>query len=174
MGEDTKDGIERVDELGYNAIDHTVIDFRPVQDGFDINQNPEKFFKYFEFGRRPGHFSQGKVWKNILSIDYDLSSSGGHTIRFEGVKIFPYKFLLKHYPLRSLEHMQRKIFKDRLPRYELGKRERGWHTHYDKYLGKENDLKLWREKDLEEFKGNFYEEFILERIFGINIKKQDI
>lgn len=169
-----KEGIERVDELGFNAVDHSVVDFRPVQDGFNKDKDPEEYFKYFEFGKRPGHFSQVKAWKNIEGIDFDLSSSGGHAVSFEDIKIFPYKFLLKHYPLRSLKHMKKKIYKERLPRFENEKKELGWHTHYDKYLGKENDLKLWEEKDLDEFKGKFYEEFILERIFGINIKKQDI
>lgn len=166
------EGIQRVDQLGYNAIDHTVIDFRPVRDRFNEINNPEEYFKYFEFGRRPGHFAQVKAWKNIAGVDYDLSSTGGHSIIFQGIKIFPYKFLLKHYPLRSLEQMQKKIFKERLPRFKKEKKERGWHTHYDKYMGKEESLKLWKESDLLEFNEDFYEEYLLERLFGINIKRE--
>lgn len=166
------EGIERVDKLGYNAIDHTVIDFRPVKNGFKRTKNPESYFKYFEFGRRPGHFAQVKAWKNIPGVEYDLSSSGGHEVNFEGIHIFPYKFLLKHYPLRSLEHMKRKIFMDRLPRFELEKKVHGWHSHYDQYMGKEEELKLWKKSELIKFEENFCENYLLERLFGINIKKE--
>jgi hypothetical protein len=165
------EGINRIDQLGYNAIDHTVIDFRPIKDDFDVNQKPDEFFKHFEFGKRPGHFAQVKGWKNSPSIDYDLSSTGGHAIGFNNIKIFPYKFLLKHYPLRSLEQMKRKIFKDRLPRFEDEKKERGWHTHYDKYIKKENELKLWKADELIKYDKGFHEQFLLERLFGINIRK---
>jgi hypothetical protein len=48
-----KEGLSRVDSLGYNSVNFTVLDFRPVQQGFGKGKNPEAFFKYFEFGIQP-------------------------------------------------------------------------------------------------------------------------
>jgi hypothetical protein len=167
------DSLGYIDSLGFNAIDHTVLDFRPINNNFDNNdQSFENTFKYFDFGRRPGHFAQIKAWKNIPDITYDLSTTAGHSIYFEGRKVYPYKFLLKHYPLRSTQHMKKKIFKDRLPRFKKGKKEKGWHTQYDKYIDNENEIKLWEKEDLYEFDESFNEEFILERLFGVNIEPE--
>lgn len=166
------ENIKFVDSLGFNAIDHSLVDFRPTSNSFNYNEDLKKFFKYFEFGRRPGHFAQIKAWKKISKVKYDLSTAGGHVIYFEGQRLFPYKFLLRHYPLRSLEHMRKKIFQDRLPRFETGKKEHGWHTHYDKYIKKENKLKLWKADELTKYDNGFYEQFLLERLFGINIEKE--
>ena len=113
------DGICKVDHMGFNAIDHTAIVFHPVDNLFMPVSNFEDHFKYYEFGRRPGHFSQVKAWKN-MGISVDLAQSGGHQVCFEGRLIFPYKFLLKHYPIRSQAHGEKKIFHDRQPR---------WHPH---------------------------------------------
>ena len=38
---------------------------------------------------------------------------GGHDARFPGRRVFPYKFLLLHYPARSQEQGERKVFRDR-------------------------------------------------------------
>lgn len=165
------DDICFVDSLGFNALDFTVLDFRPVNNNFKKGDNLKESFKYFELGRRFGHFLQIKGWKYINGKRYDLASSGGHNIEFDGKKVFPYKFLLKHYPLRSLEHMRRKIFKERLPRMEEGKKKYGWHTHYDKYKDTDN-IKLWRKEDLIEWNEEFDSVYLLERLFGINIKRE--
>lgn len=166
-----KKEISFVDSLGFNAIDHTVIDFRPTKEGFIKGTDPEEYFTYFEFGGRPGHFVQIKAWKKIPGIAYDLSTSGGHSISFEGKRVYPYKFLLKHYPIRSLEHMKRKILIDRLPRYEKGKKELGWHTHYDKYSNLKK-FNLWKKENLLEWRDDFKERYLLERLFGVNIQKE--
>lgn len=164
--------IQLIDELGFNAIDHTVLDFRPVNDRFNENKNPQEVFNFFEFGKRPGHFEQVKAWKKKKNISYDLSSSGGHIISFQGARVFPYKFLLRHYPLRSLEQMKKKIFQDRLPRFKSERRKYGWHVQYDKYQRKSKDVSLWDKNDLLLFDDCFYEEYLLERLMGINIRRE--
>ena len=42
-----------------------------------------------------------------------------------------YKFLLKHYPIRSQEHGQLKILAQRRQRWAPEERARGWHVQYD-------------------------------------------
>lgn len=159
------ESITRIDSMGFNAIDLTVIDFRPILDGYSENDDPEKFFTYFEFGKRPGHFLQVKGWK--ANKDINLVDEGGHNASFPDRKIYPFKFLLKHYPLRSVNQGNTKIFKDRLPRVERIMKETGWHTHY-KVLGDQNKF-LWDKDELLKFSDDFDREYIVERLTGVGI-----
>jgi hypothetical protein len=92
-----------VDSLGFNAVDHTVLDFRPTREGFTPDDDPEKFFSHFELGRRAGDLLQINSWKRIEGCPVDLSSSRGYEAKFEGRRVFPIKFLIKRYALRSQE-----------------------------------------------------------------------
>ncbi len=156
-----------VDSLGFNAIDFTVADFRPVEDGFNSSARLDDFFSFFEFGTRPGHFMQVKAWK--AHDDLNLVDNAGHDASFKGRKVFPLKFFLKHYPLRSKEQAQTKIFQNRLPRVEKAMKEKGWHSHYN--LQKELKNFIWDRAGLHEFGDDFYEKFFIERLTGIGIVK---
>ena len=101
-----KEAIFVADKMGYNAIDHTVIVFEPIDNGFE-DLDFEEYFKYFRFGERPGHFAQIKDWKNMKSTRVKIA---GHVVNFSGRRVFPYKFLLKH-PVRSQGHGEKKIFR---------------------------------------------------------------
>lgn len=121
-----RDAIYYIDKLGYNMIENTVIDFKLV------DENSNNIFMtdgYFDFGHRPTHFIQYKTWKKSKYVD--IKSSGGHDIRIKNPKSFPLKILNRHYPYRSMEQAMKKVFKDRKPRMEQGKKEHGWHGHYD-------------------------------------------
>lgn len=139
-----REAIYYIDSLGFNVIENTVIDFKITA----INDN-SIFMKdtWFDFGHRPAHFEQTKTWKKCESVD--LKNSGGHIARVSNPKVFPLKILNRHYPFRSYEHAKRKIFVDRKPRFEVEKKERGWHGHYNKVLSEEDivaqkdSLQLW-------------------------------
>lgn len=155
--------ISFVDNLGYNAIDTTVIDFR-------LTSKEEKIFNenaYFEIGRRPTCFMQTKVWKKCN--DVDLASTGGHLAKFENQKVYPLKIINKHYPLRSLEQAKRKVFKDRLPRFEKEKKEKGWHAHYDK-IAETKDF-IYDKENLNKYNEKTLEKLTLELVAGIGIDK---
>ena len=111
-----------VDSLGYTAIDFTVLNFAFTEDSHNRTIDPEKF-RHCDFGRNYGHFRQVKAWKNGVGT-VDLSSSAGHEALFHGRKIYPLKFLTKHYPLRSIEQANRKVYIERLPRGEKEKNEK--------------------------------------------------
>lgn len=125
-----RDAILKVDREGFNCIDHTVITFHPIDNDFRGGDDFEAYFKYFEFSDRPGQFLEIKAWKN-LRRRISLSKSGGHEVRFAGRRTYPHRFLLKHYPVRSQAHGEKKIFRDRKPRWLAEERFNGWHTHYD-------------------------------------------
>lgn len=134
-----RDAIHYIDSLGFNLIENTVIDFKITE------KNDESIFMkdtWFDFGHRATHFEQIKTWKKCSFVD--LKSSGGHAARVENPKIFPLKFLNRHYPLRSYGQAQKKIFVDRRPRFEKENKERGWHGHYNA-IENASDIILARE-----------------------------
>ncbi|TDX52355.1 methyltransferase domain-containing protein [Orenia marismortui] len=124
-----KEAIIYVDTLGYNAINHTVVNFHPVDDQF-TQGNHEEDLRYFNFGRLQGDSFQIKAWKNT-GQKISLAIHGGHVVGFKGRKVCPYKFVNKHYPIRSQKQGELKIFKYRKPRWNKKEREKGWHLHYD-------------------------------------------
>jgi len=143
-----KDAILKVDREGFNCIDHTVITFSPIDNDFAAGDDFEAHFRYFEFSDRPGQFIEIKAWKNI-GRRISLSKSGGHEVRFNGRRTYPLRFLLKHYPVRSQAHGEKKIFRERKPRWFPRERARGWHTHYDhideshSFLRRPDELELF-------------------------------
>lgn len=159
-----QDAISFVDSAGFNAIDFTVVDFRPVNEGWDKKLSLD-FFDHLEFGKRPGHFLQIKCWKSNAEVS--IVDGGGHEAKFPDRKIYPLKFLMKHYPLRSSAHARKKIFQDRLPRIEKGNKLRGWHTHYK--MQSELEKYIWNESTLIKYDDNFNKEYIIQRLSGLGL-----
>lgn len=161
-----KNALNWVDALGYSAVDFTVLDFR-----FLVNRDTfppyERSMTHFEFGTRPGHFTQIKAWKNSGKVD--LASSGGHQAQFKDRKVYPLKFLLKHYPLRTCNQATKKIFRDRLPRFGNEKINFGWHTHYDALAGN-GEIQGWTRGQLIPYHPIlFSSEYLVERVSGIGL-----
>lgn len=131
---------ERVDGEGYNAVDHRVFNFRPVDNGWDGSQNPEEYFRYYEPHSHYDRQHHIKAWKPGFGT-VDLATSGGHQAWFEGRKVHPTKFILKHYGIRSDDHGKRKVLQDRIARRNQQEYlERGWHVHLDALAGMDTFL----------------------------------
>lgn len=161
------EAIAHVDATGFNAIDFTVIDFRFIETRPEVTLPYQQNLTHFEFGRRPGHFSQVKCWKNDSQIN--LADTGGHDASFGGRQIYPIKFLLKHYPLRNKEQANKKIFEQRLPRFGKEKEAYGWHTQYDRYL-EAKEVCGWKYAELMPWHStHFKTEYLIERISGIGL-----
>jgi glycosyltransferase involved in cell wall biosynthesis len=125
-----RDALWTVQRSGFNAVDHTVLDFRPVDNGFVPGTDYEAYFRNFEFGATQDRLLQVKAWRSS-SRRVALAESSGHEVVFAGRRVFPYKFLLKHYPIRSQAHGERKILVERRARWNPAERAKGWHVHYD-------------------------------------------
>jgi hypothetical protein len=161
------EAISHIDALGFNAIDFTVLDFRFTKDRPDCVGPFQTALTHFEFGRRPGHFAQVKCWKNIEGVD--IASSGGHNAEFHGRKVFPVKFLMKHYPLRNREQANQKVFRHRLPRFDTEKKRHGWHTQYDHFVS-HGSIDGWSCQDLIPWHQVYFNtEYFVERISGIGL-----
>lgn len=124
-----KEAIHWVDTLGYNCIDFRVFNFPPVDDGFRQGNDPRTYFTLFEDARAFDQL-QMKCWKTGPQR-ISLAASGGHEVRFAGRRVFPIRFVLRHYPIRNLEQGRKKVFQERKNRFVTRERARGWHIQYD-------------------------------------------
>ena len=162
-----RDGLYLVDRAGFNCVDHTAINFNPVDDGFAQGMDHEAYFKHFEFPTQPSAFRQQKAWKNC-GRPIRMAASGGHDLPFEGQRVYPFKFLLKHYPFRSQRHGERKVFRERKARWNPVERARGWHRHYDsvrtghRFVQEESAQFLFDEE-------HFNRMFLVERLSGVGV-----
>jgi len=123
-----RDAIQHVDALGFNAIDFTGLDFWPVHDEFRAGDDVrDTFTRYAELA--PYDRVQVRCWKKTGGLD--LASSGGHEARFPGRRVFPLRFILRHYPIRGQTHGARKVFEERRNRFRAQELARGWHVQYN-------------------------------------------
>jgi glycosyltransferase involved in cell wall biosynthesis len=167
-GVSLRDAIFTADRRGFNAIDHTVLSFEPTDDGFP-DGGDLGYFRHFHFGSEPWHFLRINTWKRSGN-GINLVDSGGHEAQFEGRRVFPYKFLLKHYGVRSQRHGVKKVFLERKARFDEAERARGWHVHYDQILAEQRFLHDSR--DLLSFDPRrFDRDFLIERLSGIGIPR---
>jgi hypothetical protein len=125
------DALSEVDELGYNAVDFEWFDFLPIDDGFRAGEDPRRHLLHFEAPDR-WNVPQIKAWRRQAQV-VDLVQHGGHDVSFDGKRVFPVPFILRHYPIRSSEHGRRKVRAERLPRFAAEERAEGWHVQYDHY-----------------------------------------
>jgi glycosyltransferase involved in cell wall biosynthesis len=125
------DGLREVDEVGYSAVNFELFNFHPTDDRLDPGQDPRRHLRHYE---APGRHDllQIKAWKR-QDGPVDLVEHGGHDVVFEGKRVFPVPFILRHYPIRSGQHGARKVLGERLPRFAPEERADGWHVQYDRY-----------------------------------------
>jgi hypothetical protein len=73
---------------------------------------------------------------------------------------------MRHYPIRGQAHGERKIFRERIGRWDPAETARGWHIQYDglthgqNLLADPSGLRLFDDT-------SFLEEFLAERLTGL-------
>jgi glycosyltransferase involved in cell wall biosynthesis len=160
-----KEAIYIADKMGFNAVDHTQITFVPIDDGFRADLDFEKYFLHYR--SKIGRMSKLNTWKKT-NVRPNLAESGGHEVTFDGRRVFPFNFLIKHYPVRSQGHGKQKIFSERQPRSIQEKRKLNWHVHYYKFA--EGHSFIAKEQDLLVFDSDTFEEqYLVERLSGTGI-----
>jgi hypothetical protein len=139
--------IAAVDRAGYNAIDFEVLNFWPTHDRFQPGDDVREAFPFFAHSEREWADQQIKCWKRNTQVD--LVSSGGHEAKFDGRRVFPLRFILRHYPIRGQAHGDRKVFVERKPRFAPEERAKKWHIQYDgfepgaRFLRDQKELERW-------------------------------
>jgi glycosyltransferase involved in cell wall biosynthesis len=142
-GETLLQGVERLDAEGFNAIDFRVFAFFCTDAGW--HGDPEKYFRYYNETDCICRLPNRKLWKNT-GQPVKLAD-GGHRVTFNGCRLSPEKFVMKHYPFRTPDQARRKL-ETRIERRCHEEHKRGWGTHYDE---KFPEGFLWRPEDLHEW-----------------------
>jgi len=164
-----KDALYLVDQAGFNCVDHTIVEFHPVDDGFERGMDHEAYFKHFDF-QNLSHSNQRKAWKNC-GQPISTIASAGHDVLFDGRKVYPFKFLLKHYSVRSQLHGEKKVFRERKARWNPIERAKGWHIHYDFMKEGHRFVQSPTEKAIFE-EGQFNRTYLVERLSGIGTRRE--
>lgn len=121
------ESLRRVDREGYSAVNFEVFDFQWTD--ADLSEEKRVTQRMKHYWQRPWwNSAQIKAWKKSLDLE-GMVESGGHYVDFPGRKIYPRRFLMRHYPLRSAEMAHRKLMQDRVQRLCHDEVARGWHTH---------------------------------------------
>ena len=156
-----------VERRGFTCVDHITLTFWPTAGApvYDGTADVEDVLTSFEFSDHPGHFHQRRAWKQVPRRPVDLASTAGHDVQFPGRCVFPYRFLLKHYPIRSQAHGERKVLAERRPRWNAAERAFGWHAQYDElstFVRDPSELTLFEPT-------TFYAEWLIERLSGVGV-----
>jgi glycosyltransferase involved in cell wall biosynthesis len=110
------EGLKYVEMRGYNCVNLWRRDYVPVEgEPVFTEGDPEAHFRYFH-----EHHNEPHRYPRLFRVDVakDYRTSDLHTVDFEGKNVLDDgSFLLKHYPLRSIAHAQRKI-RQRLSAFE--------------------------------------------------------
>jgi hypothetical protein len=182
-----RDAIRWVDAQGYNCIDHLVLNFPPVDDGYQQGVDPRHYFRYYEEAAEYDR-TQLKAWRRS-DDPVTLTASGGHQAEFPDRRVFPLPFLIRHYPVRSQAHGLRKVFTERKGRFVQHERDLGWHVQYDSIADEHHvftrDPAELRPFDLEQFRlqcllsenaRNFGERLLRmdATLHVVNIEKEDL
>src|SRR5664280_2812100 len=160
-----REGLFLVSRGGYDAVDFTVVVHPAVDEAFVAGMDHERHFRHFAFSSPFWDFLRVNAF-HPAGRDVCLTSSGGHEAIFEGRRVFPFKFLMRHYPIRSQAHGERKVIRERMGRWDPVETARGWHIQYDglthgqSLLADPSGLRLFDDT-------SFLEEFLAERLTGL-------
>jgi len=116
------EAIKKVDREGYECIQFNNFEFWPTKEDPQLT-NVRQRIKYYTWNDN-FRFIAWKAEKGVRNIN-------AHTLNLKQPKIYPVKFIMRHYKIRSFEQGLRKVFKERLPRFF--DQPPTWHKHYDSF-----------------------------------------
>jgi glycosyltransferase involved in cell wall biosynthesis len=158
-----KDAIYWAHRGGWSVVNHALLEFRVIDQGFIPGSDHRAYFKHFELGSHPAYRNLQRAWKAEMKVD--RVNSGGHTVTHDPRLIAPFHGLIRHYTHRSEAHGQAKI-KDRLRRTQA-EMNRNWGSHHRAYA---QLPALTRDPlTLTVFDESFYTEYLAERLFSTHL-----
>ncbi len=136
-GETLADAVTRADVAGFNAIDFRVFQFYCTPNSFNPQsaeywqpcRDPENTFRYYDEADCISRIPNRKLWKNVGRVHL---AGGGHDVTFPGMRVYPQRFTMKHFPFRTPAQAKAKI-ETRLARRCAEEHAKGWGVHYDQY-----------------------------------------
>lgn len=115
--------LEQADHQGYNAVNFMEYTFVPTQESPDHDHPDfqETMRWYYPF--LPEFPHRLNAWKR-QKTPVELAWSGGHRVRFPGLRMYPVSFPMRHYLFLSIEHAIRKFVRREYDPVEV---KAGWH-----------------------------------------------
>jgi len=150
-----REGLDRVDADGYQLVNFKLFNFRLTADlpagastsdagDTDFESSMTLYSASERFNQR-----QVKAWRADPGVD--LASLGGYHVRVPAGRVFPTRFIHKHYAVRSFEHGRRKILAERKARFSKAEKARGWHAQHDHLSEVAPQDVFWAETALSRF-----------------------
>ena len=149
-GVSLREGLDRVAFDGYQLVNFKLYNFRLTAQTV-LPQPCTSFEAAMPLYSATERFNQRQVKAWCAHPQADLAALGGHHVRLPGGRVYPTRFIHKHYPVRSLEHGQRKIMSERKARFSKAEKARGWHVQYDHLAEVRPEDVFWKEQDLTPF-----------------------
>jgi glycosyltransferase involved in cell wall biosynthesis len=129
-GRTLADALTDAERAGCSAVRFRYVEFRPRASlCFPAQGDPRRLIPEYTLAGHPAHRWLTRAFR--AGIEVDLASTGGHQAHFPGRRTYPWRQILRHYPVRDAAHATLKISRERRERYLDDERERGWHHHYD-------------------------------------------
>lgn len=122
-GQTLGEALAAADRSGFNAVNFLEYTFVPTRESPD-HDHPDYLRTmrwYYPF--LPSFPHQLKAWKKQPE-PVELAWSGGHLVRFPGLRMCPTSFPMRHYLFLSEAHAVRKYVRRE---YDLEELSRGWH-----------------------------------------------
>lgn len=132
-GRSLSEVIAEIDEAGFNAVNFLEFAFVPTREAPD-HDHPEyeqTMRSYYPFLPRFPH--RLNAWKR-QDGPVDLAGSGGHVIRFPGLRMAPKSLYSRHYLFLSAAHAARKFGPGRYASDEVSYGWHGWRARLDPAL----------------------------------------
>ncbi len=134
-----------IESQGFNAAEFMEYTFVATQE--HPEHSPENFQEtmqwYYPFQPFSPHPHRINAWRRHDG-SVDLQSTGGHQVMFPGRKVYPAKFILKHYTYLSRCAAIEKFVKTEFDRFEEGMH--GW-----RHALREEDVTLPSERELKRY-----------------------
>lgn len=117
------DAFRVADEAGYNAVNFIEFAFVPTLEAADHDHPDfqETMRSYYCF--IPSFPHRLNAWKKQQQR-VDLAGLAGHRVAFEGLRMFPESFPMRHYLFLSIPHIVEKYIRRR---YHPDEVRKGWH-----------------------------------------------
>lgn len=128
-GSTLREAIETADREGYNAINFQEFTFLPTVESPDHDHAgfAETMRWYYPF--LPGFPHRLNAWKR-QDGPVDLISGGGHRLAFDGLRMYPVSFPMKHYIFLSPAHALEKYGERRHEQAALKRQWHQWREHF--------------------------------------------
>ena len=127
-----REAFEDVGCAGFNAIDFDEFVFVPTVEEPDFTDGDyvAEMRSYYHYEPDSPDRWRVNAWQGGLDRVVNLTASGGHRVAFDGMRIYPRPFILRHYPVLSAAHADAKYGNRMFAAEELAK---SWHSDRARY-----------------------------------------